>query len=246
MQALIQAIQEALGNFWMLLVYGIALILGAFLLKGKRKLFLIPAAVMTLLILNPLTRTIWDKVNDYGYWRLLWILPLIPVIAAVPAAVTEKTQKWYLRLLTVILSASIVILSGSLIYANEATAFTEADNPDKMPADALETAEVLLEMDDEPHVVADQYMAIYLRQYSGKIKTAFGRDLGFGDPSAFATEIAGYLSDGEMAKVAEMMRSGGYRFLVTRNLDFDRQNSLEKAGFEYVWQINEFGIYEIN
>lgn len=245
MQELIWAIEEALGNGWLLLVYGITLLLGFFLLKGKRKLFLLPAVIMTVIILNPLTKTLWEKINDYAYWRLLWILPLIPVLAAVPAALTEQTKKWHDKVFVILLAVGIIAATGSFIYSNEKTAFKEAENADKLPQEITEIGEALLELDDNPRIVADHYVAVYIREYSGKIKTPYGRDLTFGNPSNYGKSTSDYLITMNMAKLVENMKAGNYKYLVTNNINADRHIKIEKAGFEYVWQIGIYGIYEL-
>ena len=246
MDEMIKAIGEALGNGRLLAVYAITMILGLVLLKGKRKLFLIPALIMTVVILNPLCMNIWGRFSDYGYWRLLWIIPLIPVIAAVPAAIMEQEKKWYRKLLIVALAAGIIVLSGSFIYSYSLTAFTEAQNADKLPQEVTEIGETLLEFDEEPRIVADHYIATYIREYSGKIKTPYGRDLVFEEPTQYARDVSGNLIAGNMVEVADLMRAGDYRYLVTVNLGADRYEKIEAAGFEYLWQVGEYGIYEIH
>ena len=246
MEEMFDAVMAALGSGWLLLVYGIALVLGFFLLKGKRKLFLLPAVVMTIVVLNPLTKTVWEKINDYAYWRLLWMLPLIPVIAAVPSAVVEKTKKWYGKLVTVLLAAGIVVLSGYFIYNNDVTTFKMAKNADKLPQEVTEVAEALLELDDNPRIVADQYIATYIREYSGKIKTPYGRDLVFGEPDQYALDAFQYLTNMDMKNLLEHMKARNYQYLVTYNLGPERYVRIEKAGFEYIWQAGEYGIYAIN
>lgn len=245
MQELIQAIGEALGNGWLLLVYGIALLLGFFLLKGKRKLFMLPAVIVTIMILNPLTKTLWEKINDYGYWRVLWIIPLIPVLAAVPAALTEQTKKWHDKVFVILLAVAVIAATGSFIYGNQKTSFSEAQNADKLPQEVAEIGEILLELDDDPRIVADHYIATYIREYSGKIKTPYGRDLVFETPTQYAKNTSDYLFTLNMAKLIENMRAGGYSYLVTNNLGADRYVKIEKAGFEYLGQVNEYGIYEL-
>lgn len=246
LQELIQAIGDALGSGWLLLVvYGISLLLSFFLLKGKQKLFLLPAVIMTIAILNPLMKTLWEKINDYGYWRLLWIIPLIPVLAAVPAAVTEQAQKWYAKLAVILLAVGIIALSGSFIYSYEGTTFKKPDNPDKLPPEVTETADALLELDDTPRIVADQHIAIYIREYTGKIKTPFGRDLTFGKPSEYGRNIADYLNNLDMPKLIENMKAKDYKYLVTHNLDPERDKKIKEGGFEQRCQIREYGIYEL-
>lgn len=240
------SIMEALGNYRYLILYGVSIILGFLFLKGKKKLFLIPSLLMTVLILNPLTRNIWNKYNDYAYWRLLWILPVIPVCAALPAALAEKIQKLPLRIGAVLLCVAIFGVTGSFVYAADGTGFVQAENAEKVPYTVKEIADQLLEMEENPRVVSDAEISIYLRQYSGRLQTPYGRDIVYGNPPQSAVNLYQALVRGEMEEVAQMMRSGGYRYLVTANWDLQRKSRLEAAGFESRGQVNGYGIYQLN
>ena len=93
------------GNRY-LIAYPVALAALLVLMKGRRVRFLFPAMILTVLIVNPLFYRLWEKLDLYAWWRLFWMVPVIPVCAALPAAFSERIQEaWpkrgWLRLLAV-------------------------------------------------------------------------------------------------------------------------------------------------
>ena len=49
--------------------------------KRTRRLIVYPSMIMTLVIINPICYgLIWTKLIGYAFWRMLWMIPIIPVI----------------------------------------------------------------------------------------------------------------------------------------------------------------------
>ena len=97
MQELLQAIKDALGNYNFLILYAVCLVVEFILLKGRRKIFLISAVLVTVFILMPQFYDKWNELNDYAYWRILWMIPVIPVCAVAPAVIIEKVNKEWIK-----------------------------------------------------------------------------------------------------------------------------------------------------
>ena len=64
--------------------FPICLIVLFALLKGRRLRFLVPGLVITLVIVNPLFYKYWEELGLYAYWRILWIVPVLPVPNDIP------------------------------------------------------------------------------------------------------------------------------------------------------------------
>ena len=236
------------GN-WYLIIMGVAVLTGLIFCKGKRKPFFIPAMILSGAILNPLMYQFWNKFNTYGYWRLLWILPVVPACAMIPAYVVEKVKSNAIRMAAVGIAIAVFVLSGSIVFGLRNTSFTQAVNPDKLPDSVVKVGEALLEMDEQPHVVTDSSLSQYLRQYSGKIHSMYSRDVvfeGANSPQAKETYDNLAASEGSMDVVARNMMTYGYQYLVTNNSDDARKAKIEAAGFSFVRQVNGYGIYRID
>ena len=247
MSDIINAVRDALGNHHYLYLYGIAIVLLLVLLKGRRKAFVVPCILISLMVLNPVFYKAWNSINNYGYWRTLWMIPIIPICAAAPAVLVEKGKKQWIKGIFVALSAAMFVYAGAFIYHNPATRFTKAENTEKLPSDAVLLADALLELDDMPFVVADNEICIFLRQYSGKIRSLFARDMFYWNPSELAKKVYAQLSaqNGDLQEVAQSMLNHDYEYLIVNNAQDEKKTALREAGFEFVQQVNDYSIYRV-
>ena len=246
---MIDEVRMTFNGNWYLIIMGIAVLAGLICCKGRRKTFFVPAVIISAVILNPLMYQFWNKFSAYGYWRLLWILPVVPACAMIPAYVVEKVKSNAIRMAAVGIAIAVFVLSGSIVLGLRNTSFTQAVNPDKLPDSVVKVGEALLEMDEQPHVVTDSSLSQYLRQYSGKIHSMYSRDVvfeGANSPQAKETYDNLAASEGSMDVVARNMMTYGYQYLVTNNSDDARKAKIEAAGFSFVRQVNGYGIYRID
>ena len=247
-RTVIDALQSAYGDFRFLLLYGSCLLAGLILLKGQRKQFLIPGLVISVVILNPLFYQAWEKLNEsMVYWRTLWMLPVLPVCAAAAASAVQKAKRTWIRYAAVIAGVAAVVLCGSFVYTQVylPSAFRKAHNADKLPDYVVSVAEDLLELDDEPYVVSDASLSPYLRQYSGRIHSPYGRNAVFGEPNETGKEIYGYLTAGEYESLARAMDGYGYRFLVTSIGSEEKEAALYGSGFVLLEYTDGYGIFRV-
>ncbi len=249
MQELLQAIKDALGNYNFLILYAVCLVVEFILLKGRRKIFLISAVLVTVFILMPQFYDKWNELNDYAYWRILWMIPVIPVCAVAPAVIIEKVNKEWIKPLVVLTAVVVIMITGSFIYKNDRTTFKVAKNYDKLPDDVCDVAELLLKKDNNPTVVSDSSISVYLRQYSGRFITPYGRDIVYGGgASNIAKELNEEISasDGDMERVSEIMLNYGYDYLVTNNTSDDKKQNISAVGFGLLGQIGDYGVYKVH
>ena len=216
--------------------------------KGRRVRFLIPALLITIVIVNPLFYKKWQDLGLYAYWRILWIIPVIPVLASFIPSITERISsgadvsvesKKNILIKTLLTAAGIgvVVLGGTYIYHGEGGEFTRAGNNAKLPGDVVAVANRLLELDEHPRIIIDQGASFFIRQYSGDIDTLYGRDLyGYilkaGDA---AQTVHSAVREGDWETVNQEMVDDEFDYLVTKN---------EVAeGFDLVDMVGQFGIY---
>ncbi len=233
------------GNKY-LIVMLIALIAGIIVCKNRRKYFFVPGTIMSIIVLNPVMYEFWYKLTPYGFWRLLWILPVIPAVAMIPAFVIDKIRNNWIRLGSLCAAIVVIIAGGCIVYNHGLTTFTIAKNPDKLPENVVLVGEYLLSTDEGPRVVTDASLSQYLRQYSGKIKSMYSRDIVFGEAnSEVARTVYENLSSngGDLYYVAQMMTDYDYEYLVTWNEE--KEDALINAGFDLIQQIDGYGIYTV-
>ncbi len=239
----------------------VALVLLLIFLKGKRRRFVLPAILLTVAVCNPFFYKLWNKLGLYAYWRVLWLVPVIPVFAAVPGAITEKLRNIPLRLAVTALCIAAYVLCGTYIYTytNDreigsswgSTFLVPAPNAEKVPQTTKEVARWLLARDENPRVVAEPEISIYLRQYSAEIDQLYGRDVEgyiYTNNSADANTVHLTLSnpDGDMGKVAAVMLNDGWEYLVVDDRDAQRREALTNVGFELETRVADYGIYTVH
>lgn len=247
MKDIINVISTSFGSNYYFYVFLGCLIICFVIGKEKRKNFAIPALLISIATLNPIVRKIMENAdNGDVYWRALWMIPVIAVCAAVPSIILDKTKKLPLRIITIISALSIFIGLGTFIYNDRSTTFTEAYNPDKLPEEVTIAGDILLELDDEPRVVADSYFSTYLRQYNGRIKMPYGRSVTYGTPSMLGEEIHGYLTSQKYSELAQIMINHDYEYLIIDNFSDEMYEAIKEAGFEHLEQIDRYGVYRVH
>ena len=225
-------------------------------LKDRRIRFLIPCFIITIIIVNPWFYEEWTKLGLYAYWRILWIIPVIPIIAAVIPMVVEKvgylcddatmnSQKFWIVATLKCIIASIgvvgVALGGSFIYNTTRGQFDIISaSSAKIPDDVVKVADRLLELKEKPRVILQYPLGVYLRQYTGEIESLFGRDIDgyIFSPSALAQQVYTTLENPEadLKSVSRTMLDEGYDYLVMRLRDIGEDLHL-------VDTIGNYGIY---
>lgn len=199
-------------------IFPIAVLLLLLILKKRRLSFVVPAVIIAVAVINPLFYRYWDEYGRYAYWRILWVVPVIPVVAAVIPAISEKTTIQWSKAIAAAVGVGVIALSGTYLYNGPGGSFVEAANAEKIPNDVVQIAHRLLEMNDHPRIIAQDPVGVYIRQCSGEITTLYGRDVSgyILPPSDTAREIHESLNapDGDMGAVSQFMLDDGYDYLV--------------------------------
>lgn len=224
---------EGTGH-WFFIAFPIVLCCLFIWFKGRRVRFLIPSLLISIIIVNPWFYKYWDKLGLYAYWRVLWIVPIIPILASVIPSLAEKVEKSWIKTIVAGIGAGLAVLGGTFLYNGSGGSFVEAANAAKLPDYVVQIADRLLEVDEHPRVIAQDPIGVYIRQYSGEIDSLFGRDIGgyIKWPDEVVWNVFREISntENELKNVSQLMVDEGYKYLVLqendRNLDgfqlFDR------------------------
>lgn len=244
MDSVITSIYAAFGNWNYLAVYNILLLIGLIAWKDKRKYFLFPCFLISALICNPIFYYVWEHFNEGKYWRSLWMLPIAIMCAAMPSHVIDKTKKNWGKVSIVVLAILLFVGIGSHENNIFLNSFRETVNADKLPEIVVEVGKKILEIDETPYVVSDADIAVYLRQFSGKIKSLYARDIVFYGANSPQAQIVYDNLNGDLKTVAQTMLNYDYEYLVIKNLG--REEELSISGFIKIDQVNEYGIYRVS
>ncbi len=235
------------GN-WFYYIAPICLLFLVLFWKKSRVTFAIPVLIIMALVMNPLAKEKFETVTETGYyWRLLWIIPIIPICAALPGMIEEKVKFQYTKGIIAVVFAGLFVLLGSYTYDQRLARFYKPTNEVKIEQPFVDIAETLLTYDDNPYVVADAWPSVFIRQYTPKIRMLYGRDiLGYGVQSELGNRVYSYLCNGQYSDVAAAMLDDGYQYLVTNNTYEGKKDELSKAGFLFLAQVDVYGIYKIH
>lgn len=233
---------EAEGNgHWFFIAFPVCLFILFIWFKGRRVRFLIPSLLISTVIINPWFYKKWNELGLYAYWRILWIVPVIPVIAGVIPSITEKIRKSWLKSIVVAIGIGMFVFGGTFLYNGPGGSFVEANNAAKLPDNVVAVADRLLEFDKHPRVITQDPVGVYIRQYTGSIDTLYGRDLhGYiHTASKSAQEINQAINTDSFSTISEEMLNEEYDYLVMISRETDDSLKLIDC-------IGQFSIYAAN
>lgn len=169
--------QEYMGTGLIVGWYLIALLYLWFTEKDRRirVLFLYMPLLLLFLYFNPIfARLICEATGDEIYYRILWLLPITVVIAYAAVSVYGrlKGRKKYGFAL---LSAVLVTVSGSLVYASPH--FHRAENLYHMPQAVVDICDAIQVEGREVMAVFPKEMLSFVRQYTPLVCMPYGREM---------------------------------------------------------------------
>lgn len=135
-------------------------------------LLYMPVLLLLLYFFPPFASFIYTFVGDEIYYRLLWLVPVTPVLAYTAVRIWEScggTKKW----LAGAVMAVTVMLSGSLVYTSPH--FSRAENLYHVPQPVVDICDAI----SEPGVKAAFPLELvqYVRQYDPAVNMPYGREM---------------------------------------------------------------------
>lgn len=240
---------ESEGNgHYFFYAFPFVVILLLFLLRKRRVKFVIPAILITLIIVNPWFYEKWTELGLYAYWRILWIIPVIPCLASLVPSITEKiknkgNKRWVYNagIIAIVALGSVgILLGGTFLYNGAGGSFVEAASAAKLPEATVTVANRLLELKERPRIIADPSISVYIRQYTGKIQSLFGRDvygyMGWPSDDAWSAYHEINNPESDLSTVNRIMLEEGYDYLVIKD-----RGSIDK--FDRVDLIGDYAVY---
>ena len=173
--------QNYWGTGWFqYLLLAAVLYLLIFRRKNKNTKYILLYLVIALAVFFcPVTAKIIQKfIGELVYWRVLWIVPSVPVIAF---AMTEflRERKGLVRFLGVIVCAAVIMISGKEFYHEGY--FHMVYNYQQIPDEVVGICELIKKdvggKDSNEYIVAaDNSISPYVRVYDSSIRLMWGRE----------------------------------------------------------------------
>lgn len=221
------------------------------LLGGKhlRKLIGWPILVLMLVVFNPVFyRYVWQKCFHYGYWRIFWLFPIGLVISVATIILCEKIKQNKKQIIFLLAFLILIQCNGKNMFSKQLF-YSNTRNAYKLPQEAIDVADALLELDAEPRVVMCKDLYSYIRQYDTNIKLMYGRDAdGYvewtsDDKHLLAVKIEN-ADFTDCNSISELMKEYNYTYLVLpvqASLILDETNS---QIFSLVKEVDGYNIFE--
>ncbi len=142
--------------------------------KHLRILFIYVPVIILLLYFNPLfSKMFFRLLGDEIYFRICWLLPIVPVIAYTVVCIFDNLQGSK-KVCFGTAAVLLVMVSGKLVYSNPL--FSRAENIYHVPQAVVDVCEAIrIEGREVMAVFPDEFL-LYVRQYSPVVCMPYGRD----------------------------------------------------------------------
>lgn len=240
-------------NYWgkslvmWLLVFSILYLL-IFRRHKKSTKYLIPyTAVVLILFFCPISAKFIQKcIGKTVYWRVLWLLPAIPAIAAAMTEFLKERKNKGIQFGLVLLAIAAIAYSGKGIYA--AGNYKLVNNYQQVPDEVAAICEMVKKDagDSEFLLAADNYIGPYVRVYDPSICMMFNRE-GRGNAGAGARRL--YLEINAPVFNYTNIGAVGKRilcnYLVVKIPNEQQKKELENQGYQEVGTAGNYSLYRL-
>lgn len=143
--------------------------------KNTRILFLyMPVLTLLIYFSPPFAAIVYAFTGEETYYRLLWLVPVTPVLAYSAVKILmecgKKTRLWIGTAMV-----GILLLSGQLVY--KSPYFSSAENRYHVPQTVVEICDMISQEDRYVKAVFPAEFLTYVRQYESRIWMPYGREI---------------------------------------------------------------------
>ena len=227
------------------LFIGSLLLLLILSIKNKRMRPLTAVTLMTLfLFFLPITPSVMSAVNQGNiYWRLIWLIPCLGVIAAALTSLIRLIPKTGLQAAAV--GAAVILIAFCGKDQISADNFVAAENIEQVPPFIVDIAENIREEGPEDCCVAAvDVVSSYLRIYAPDIKLAYGRVAdGYINRAAVYLYYNVQAAENTLAEIPPLADEAGVNCVVIRTLGEVGDVFMESQGWQKTGDIDAFTIY---
>ncbi|MBO5292649.1 MAG: hypothetical protein J6B10_05635 [Lachnospiraceae bacterium] len=145
--------------------------------KGIRVILVYLVTAVLVLFFFPLFSylAIYHFLDNEVYYRFLWLMPMGVIACYVVVRVLEQIENGCRRALFGVACAAMIMVQGSLIYANPSV--VKAENPYHLPQTVIDAADIIGIDGQWVKAVVPAEMIQFIRQYDSMIMMPYGRDM---------------------------------------------------------------------
>ncbi len=255
MEEMISAVFSVWKQYWGEGLYPYLLFAAALYLflfhrkKAASRQMLLYTTVFLFLFFFPASAWIIQRcIGPEVYWRVLWLLPVVPLVAYAGTEFVEGFGKSRILQGTAFLAVIVLIVCcGKSVW--QAGNYTAVHNYPQVPDEAAQVCRLVNEQketDETLYLAADDYLAAYIRVYDPSIYMPYSRG-GKGAAHAASLELYQELSapSPNGARVGELAKKLGCNYLTCAALSGEQQALLEQAGYYLLGTMDRYAVYKL-
>ena len=218
--------------------------------KSGAKQILISLAVILFLFFCPFTAALIRAcIGKDVYWRVLWLLPLVPAVAAAAAWFISERKSKLLQIFLLLLVTASIALSGQHMLKDGN--FVRTSNRQKVPDVTARICNMIQEAAaadgiSEIRIASDDEANSYIRVYDASIQMPFGR---WGKGALTKTSQKLYeeiISETpRYKKLARLALRADCNFLALPQREKDAHAALAKYGYVEIGTSGPYTIYQL-
>lgn len=251
-----------MGNMWSWVIaqykeyIGTGMIAGLFLValvwlfvseknKTTRIIFIyMPVVVLVLFFCPVFARIVYMFTGDEIYYRLLWLVPVVPVLAYAAVRLMQQCAGKK-RLVVGAALGGIMIVSGSFVY--KSPHLLKAENPYHVPEAVVQICDALEVEGEWVKAAFPEEMIPYVRQYSPWINMPYGIEMLINQWSVwgFQSDLYEALRENplDVKKITALAKEQGCDYVIFANWK-KLSEDFEAYGFELFGEINGYTVYQ--
>lgn len=208
------------------------------------------AVILVIFWFPPIAYVIRKCIGESVYWRTLWLLPTVPVLALAGAELIKERKSKAVQLFLLLACVGMAVFCGTGMY--QAGNYIKVHNYQKVPDEAAAICEMIRSRtpDEEVRLATDDYLASYIRVYDPSIQMPYGRAgrgaRGQRSRLLYQEMIA---PEPSMKKIAGLSRKKNCDYVAVKlstepEKTQKQKTSFQKRGYEEVGTVNAYTLFE--
>ncbi|MCD7868573.1 MAG: hypothetical protein LUG62_10400 [Clostridiales bacterium] len=250
MSKTIEWIMRSWEGYWgdgLIFVLLLVSIVGLLIFRGKKRivqLFIGYVALTVFLYFCPWTaKIIMNCIGRSVYWRVLWMIPLIPFLSGTGAELIRNHNPLAARGIIAALVIALVVISGESVW--QAGNYELVDNAQKVPDDVVRVCDAIRENSGEAEIclATDDHLATYVRIYDPSILMPYGRR-GKGAENNKSEDLYDEIMSGDVdfERVGELARSLQCDYLAVKIYSTESLEEIKSTGYSLVRIVGQYYI----
>ena len=234
---------------YLLLAAGLYLLIFHRKKRSVRQVLAFSALLLFLFIFPPSSKFICFCIGDTVYWRVLWLLPTIPVIALAATELLRGRHSRLAQAALLLLCCGVIAISGRDMLS--AGSYTRTVNRQKVPDDIAHICNMIKEEAQKDGIseicmVSDEYVASFVRVYDPSIRQAYGR-WGRNAINKAASRVFHLMRNAKpkYRKIAKYSRKAGCNFLVLSVPKKKKLRKLKRFGYVKIGNVGSYSVFQL-